>query len=84
MAMVNCRSDMVEAWLGVAAAALLLCAVPSVGVATAVVAEHSALDQARGLHHTTAHTRLHKALAEPGPHLIEDLVPPLVHRPRER
>ncbi|MFE1895125.1 hypothetical protein [Streptomyces yangpuensis] len=49
------RSDVAEAWLGVAAAALLLVLVPTLGVATAAVAEHSALDQARGLHRTTAH-----------------------------
>ncbi|MCX5254782.1 hypothetical protein OOK27_11425 [Streptomyces canus] len=49
------RSDVAEAWLGVAAAALLLFAVPALGVATAAVAERSALDEARGLHRTTAH-----------------------------
>ncbi|CAM5276096.1 Rv1733c family protein [Streptomyces canus] len=48
------RSDVAEAWLGVAAAALLLFAVPALGMVTAAVAEHSALDEARGLHRTTA------------------------------
>ncbi|MFJ8107690.1 hypothetical protein [Streptomyces sp. NPDC096132] len=47
------RSDVVEAWIGVAAVTLLLAA-PAVGVVTADVAERSALDQARGLHRTAA------------------------------
>ncbi|MFF8534434.1 hypothetical protein ACF07B_21255 [Streptomyces sp. NPDC015532] len=59
------RSDVAEAWLGVAAAALLLLAVPALGVATAAVAEHSALDEARGLHRTTA--RLVGDAPEPTP-----------------
>lgn len=49
------RIDLVEAWLAVAAATLLLLTAPIVAVTTAVVAEHSALDQARDLHRTTAH-----------------------------
>jgi hypothetical protein len=49
------RSDIAEAWLAVAAATLLLLTVPTVALTAAVVAEHSALDQARGLHRTTAH-----------------------------
>ncbi|MEU6556451.1 hypothetical protein ABZ915_40340 [Streptomyces sp. NPDC046915] len=49
------RSDIAEAWLVVAVATLLLLTVPIAAVATAVVAEHAALDQARGLHRTTAH-----------------------------
>jgi len=48
------RSDVAEAWIGVAVAAMLLLTVPTVGVATAAVGERSALDQARGLHRTTA------------------------------
>ncbi|MGK3938636.1 hypothetical protein ABK046_09395 [Streptomyces caeruleatus] len=47
-------SDIAEAWIGVAGAALLLVAAPAVGVATAGVAEHAALDQGRGLHRVTA------------------------------
>ncbi|MFE1290316.1 hypothetical protein [Streptomyces sp. NPDC058751] len=49
------RSDIAEAWLAVAAAALLLLTVPAVAVATAVIEENSVLGQARGLHRTTAH-----------------------------
>lgn len=49
------RSDVTETWIGVAAVSILLFAVPSVGVATAAVAERSALAQARGLHRTAAH-----------------------------
>ncbi|WP_460071605.1 Rv1733c family protein [Streptomyces sp. YKOK-I1] len=49
------RSDVAEAWLGAAAVATLLLTVPVVGVTMADVGERSALDQARGLHHTTAH-----------------------------
>ncbi|MDQ0958187.1 hypothetical protein QFZ66_002065 [Streptomyces sp. B4I13] len=48
------RSDVAEAWIGVAAAALLLLMVPAVGVVTAAVGERSALDQAHGLHRTAA------------------------------
>ncbi|WP_416982613.1 hypothetical protein [Streptomyces sp. T028] len=56
------RSDVAEAWIGVAAAALLLLAAPAVGVLAAGVAERSALDQARGLHRTAAR-------------LVEDMAP---------
>ncbi|MFI6060677.1 hypothetical protein [Streptomyces sp. NPDC051286] len=49
------RSDTAEAWIGVAATAILLLATPTVGVVTAGVAERSALDEARGLHRVTAH-----------------------------
>lgn len=48
------RSDVTEAWTGAAAVAVLLLAVPSVGVTTAAVGERSALDQARGLHRAAA------------------------------
>jgi hypothetical protein len=48
------RSDVAEAWIGVAAAALLLLTVPAVGVVTAGVGERSALDRAQGLHRTAA------------------------------
>lgn len=48
------RSDVAEAWIGVAVAATLLLTVPTVGLATAAAGERSALDQARGLHRTTA------------------------------
>ncbi|MFJ8112057.1 hypothetical protein [Streptomyces sp. NPDC096132] len=48
------RSDIAEAWIGVAAAALLLFMAPAVGVVTAVVGERSALDQAQGLHRAAA------------------------------
>ncbi|MDX2530964.1 Rv1733c family protein [Streptomyces europaeiscabiei] len=47
------RSDVAEAWIGVAAAALLLM-VPAVGVVMAGVGERSALDQAQSLHRTAA------------------------------
>ncbi|GGL16646.1 Rv1733c family protein [Streptomyces flaveus] len=49
------RSDVAEAWIGVAAAAVLLLVPPVVSVAATAVAERSALDQARGLHRVTAH-----------------------------
>ncbi|MGW3658268.1 Rv1733c family protein [Streptomyces sp. NPDC005151] len=58
------RSDTAEAWIGVAATAILLLATPAVGFVTAGVAEHSALDRALGLHRVTAH-------------LIEDAPPAL-------
>ncbi|WP_327318785.1 Rv1733c family protein [Streptomyces sp. NBC_01235] len=48
------RSDVAEAWIGVATAALLLLMVPAVGVVMAGVGERSALDQAQGLHRTAA------------------------------
>ncbi|MEU1514970.1 hypothetical protein ABZ490_22945 [Streptomyces sp. NPDC005811] len=48
------RSDIVEAWIGAVAVTTLLLSVPVVGVALAGVGERSALDQARGLHRTTA------------------------------
>lgn len=47
-------SDVAEAWTSVAVAAMLLLTVPTVGVAAAAAGERSALDQARGLHGTTA------------------------------
>lgn len=43
------RSDVVEAWLGVAAAALVLLVAPVVAFAVAAVTEHAALDRAQGL-----------------------------------
>ena len=48
------RSDVAEAWIAMAAAAVLLLMVPAVGVVTAGVGERSALDQAEGLHRTAA------------------------------
>ncbi|GGZ20468.1 Rv1733c family protein [Streptomyces poonensis] len=48
------RSDVAEAWIGVATAVLLLLTVPAVGVAMAGVGERSALDQAQGLHRAAA------------------------------
>ncbi|GAA3791420.1 hypothetical protein ACFS5L_06455 [Streptomyces phyllanthi] len=48
------RSDIAEAWFGVAAAVLLLLMVPAVGMAVADVGERSALDRAQGLHRTAA------------------------------
>lgn len=48
-------SDIAEAWIGVAAVAVLVLVPPAVGVATAAAAERSELDQARGLHRVTAH-----------------------------
>jgi hypothetical protein len=48
------RSDVAEAWIGVASAALLLVMMPAVGVVMADVGERSALDHARGLHRTAA------------------------------
>ncbi|MEU2287735.1 hypothetical protein ABZ614_38510 [Streptomyces sp. NPDC013178] len=48
------RSDVAEAWIAVAAAAVLLLMVPAVGVMAAGVGERSALDQAQGLHRTAA------------------------------
>ncbi|TPQ17752.1 Rv1733c family protein [Streptomyces sporangiiformans] len=42
-------SDVVEAWLGVVAAAMLLLAAPAVAFAVAAVAENALLDQAQGL-----------------------------------
>ncbi|MFF6783733.1 hypothetical protein [Streptomyces sp. NPDC012510] len=49
------RSDVAEAWIGVAAVAMLLFIVPAVGMAMADFGERSALDQAQGLHRTAAH-----------------------------
>ncbi|MDQ0834304.1 hypothetical protein QF032_006148 [Streptomyces achromogenes] len=48
------RSDVAEAWIGMAAAMLLLMA-PAVGVVMAGLGERSALEQARGLHRSAAH-----------------------------
>ncbi|MFI7498213.1 hypothetical protein ACIBVL_06780 [Streptomyces sp. NPDC049687] len=48
------RSDVLEAWIGALAAAVVLLTAPVVGVTAAGVAERSALDQARGLHRVTA------------------------------
>lgn len=48
------RTDVAEAWIGMAAAVTFLLTAPMVGVATAAVAERSALDQALGLHRVTA------------------------------
>ncbi|UUU19016.1 Rv1733c family protein [Streptomyces sp. DSM 40750] len=48
------RSDVAEAWIGGAAATLLLLMVPAVGVVMAGVGERSARDQAQGLHRTAA------------------------------
>ncbi|MFD8005333.1 Rv1733c family protein [Streptomyces mirabilis] len=47
------RSDVAEAWVGVATAALLLM-VPAVGLVMADVSERSALDEAQGLHRPAA------------------------------
>ncbi|MEU6682337.1 hypothetical protein [Streptomyces sp. NPDC046832] len=47
-------SDIAEAWIAVAAAAVLLLVVPVVGVVTAGAGERSALDRAQGLHRTAA------------------------------
>ncbi|MDX3451703.1 hypothetical protein PV396_07015 [Streptomyces sp. ME02-8801-2C] len=49
------RSDVAEAWIAVAAAAMLLLLAPAVGVVMAGVGERSALDQAQGLHRSAAH-----------------------------
>ncbi|MFF8633559.1 hypothetical protein ACF052_05015 [Streptomyces pilosus] len=48
------RSDVAQAWIGVAAAAILLLMVPVAGVVMAAVGERSALDQTQGLHRTAA------------------------------
>ncbi|MEU0005338.1 hypothetical protein ABZ079_13860 [Streptomyces sp. NPDC006314] len=48
------RSDVAEAWIGLAAVALLLPLVAAVGVVMAGVGERSALDQGQGLHRTAA------------------------------
>ncbi|MFD7406817.1 hypothetical protein ACFV7R_29990 [Streptomyces sp. NPDC059866] len=48
------RSDVAEAWIAVAAAAMLLLMAPAVGVVTAALGERSALHQAQGLHRTAA------------------------------
>ncbi|MGC0400458.1 hypothetical protein RKD27_003102 [Streptomyces sp. SAI-126] len=49
------RSDVAEAWIAVAAAAMLLLLAPAVGLVMAGVGERSALDQAQGLHRSAAH-----------------------------
>ncbi|WP_416981890.1 hypothetical protein [Streptomyces sp. T028] len=48
------RSDVIEAWIGVVAAAVMLLTAPAVGLAAAEAAEQSALHEARGLHSVTA------------------------------
>lgn len=48
------RSDVAEAWTGVAAVVVLLVLVPVVGVVTAAVGEGSALGRAKGLNRTSA------------------------------
>lgn len=58
------RSDIAEAWIGVASTALLLLMVPVVGVVVAAVGERSALGQGEGLHRTAAR-------------LVEDATAPL-------
>ncbi|NUP36071.1 MAG: hypothetical protein HOY76_03355 [Streptomyces sp.] len=72
------RSDVAEAWLGVAAAALLRLAVPTAAVTTAAVAEHSTLDRARGLHRVTAH------VVEDAPAAARPVLRPGDRRPRRR
>lgn len=47
-------SDVVEAWVAVAAATMLLLTAPVVGVVAAAFGERSALEQAQGLHRTSA------------------------------
>ncbi|MET9850882.1 Rv1733c family protein [Streptomyces ossamyceticus] len=48
------RSDVAEAWVGLAAVAVVLFAAPTAGVTAAAVAERSALTQSQGLRRVTA------------------------------
>lgn len=48
------RSDVAEAWIGLAAVAAVLVTAPMAGVTAAAAAERSALAESRGLRHVTA------------------------------
>ncbi|WNZ13167.1 hypothetical protein [Streptomyces sp. 11x1] len=48
------RSDVAEAWVGLATVAAVLFTAPTVGVTAAAVAERSALTESQGLRHVTA------------------------------
>ncbi|RMB83910.1 hypothetical protein [Streptomyces shenzhenensis] len=69
------RSDVAEAWIGVAAATTLLVTAPAVGMTMAGVGESAALGQAQGLHRAAARL-VEDAAATPSglPGMAEDQV----------